>query len=115
MNVRTPSLKPRRMLCDPVAGATRSMISMDLDKLRMEIKQLIISELDLRGKTPEDIGDDQVLFGGGLALDSLDALQLAMAIEERFGVKIPEGEQAKAIFASVSALATHVAVAASEQ
>ncbi len=78
------------------------------DDLGLRIKKVIISELDLRGKQPEDIEDDAPLFGEGLGLDSLDALQLAMAIEEHFGVKIPEGEDAKRIFASVSALSRHV-------
>lgn len=72
------------------------------------LKDLMISELNLANKTPEDIVDDAPLFGAGLALDSLDALQLAMAIEERFGVKIPEGDGARAIFASVDALAAHI-------
>jgi acyl carrier protein len=78
-------------------------------ELKRQIKELIVGELDLRHRSPHDIGDDEPLFGQGLGLDSLDALQLAMAIEERFGVKIPEGEQARSIFASVSALASHIA------
>ena len=82
---------------------------MDLSALKSEIKQLIIKELDLRDRTEESISDDEALFGEGLGLDSLDALQLAMAIEERFGVALPEGDEAKAIFASVSAIAEHVA------
>jgi acyl carrier protein len=69
---------------------------------------LIISELDLRGRTPKDIVDDEPLFGSGLGLDSLDALQLSVAVEERFGVQLPEGEEAKEIFASVSALAKFI-------
>ncbi|MBK7586567.1 MAG: hypothetical protein IPI67_41065 [Myxococcales bacterium] len=69
----------------------------------------MVEELDLRDHTPEDIGDDAPLFGAGLGLDSLDALQLAMAIEERFGVRLPEGEAARPVFASVSALAGEVA------
>jgi acyl carrier protein len=81
---------------------------MDQDALKREIKELIIQELDIRDRTEADIVDDAPLFGEGLGLDSLDALQLAMAIEERFGVRIPEGEQAKAIFASVTAIAGHV-------
>ena len=76
--------------------------------LESEIKQLIIQELDIRDRTEEDIVDDAPLFGEGLGLDSLDALQLAMALEERFGVVIPEGDQARAIFASVKAIAEHV-------
>jgi acyl carrier protein len=79
------------------------------DDLKQQLKQLIIEELDLRDQTPATIGDDTPLFGEGLGLDSLDALQLAVAIEERFGITIPEDDRAKEIFASVSALAKHVA------
>jgi acyl carrier protein len=86
---------------------------MDPVTLKSEIKALIVSELNLQGKTPESIEDDAPLFGAGLGLDSLDALQLAMSLEERFGVRIPEGDEARAIFASVSAIAQHVASAAS--
>ncbi len=77
--------------------------------LRREIKELIVSELNLEGRDPETIQDDAPLFGEGLGLDSLDALQLAMSVEERFGVRIPEGDAARPIFKSVAALAEHVA------
>ena len=85
---------------------------MDVSRLKSEIKSLIVSELNLLGRDPAGIDDDAPLFGqgrGGLELDSLDALQLAISIEERFGVRIPEGDEARPIFASVSALAAHVA------
>jgi acyl carrier protein len=82
---------------------------MDPTTLKTEIKQLIVQELDLRDRTSGDIADDAPLFGEGLGLDSLDALQLAMAIEDHFGVQIPEGEPAKQIFASVDALADYIA------
>ena len=85
---------------------------MEHEALKLELKSLIIRELDLRDVTEADVGDDEPLFGEGLGLDSLDALQLAMAIEERFGVTIPEGDEARGIFASVSALALHVGKAA---
>jgi acyl carrier protein len=77
--------------------------------LRQEIKRLIVTELNLKGRDPDTIEDEAPLFGGGLGLDSLDALQLAISIEERFGVRIPEGDEARAIFASVRAVADHVA------
>jgi acyl carrier protein len=84
-------------------------------ELRSELKRLIVTELNLKGRDPASIGDDQVLFGSdnpaGLGLDSLDALQLAMVVEERFGVRIPEGEEARSIFRSVGSLAEHVAQA----
>ena len=82
---------------------------MDSAKLKSEIKSLIVTELNLAGKDPASIDDDAPLFGDGLGLDSLDALQLAISIEEKFGVRIPEGDAARPIFRSVSALAAHVA------
>jgi acyl carrier protein len=81
---------------------------MDRDMLKGDLKRLLIEELDLRSHTEASIDDDAPLFGEGLGLDSLDALQLAVAIEERFAVTIPEDERAKAIFASVSAIADHI-------
>ena len=92
---------------------------MDVERLRTDIKALIVSELNLEGRDPASIDDDAPLFGAagadggglGLGLDSLDALQLAMSIEERFGIRIPEGDEARPIFRSVSSLAAHVASA----
>ncbi len=81
---------------------------MDAHRLREQIKALIVKELNLEGRDPASIEDDAPLFGEGLGLDSLDAPQLAMSIEESFGVRIPEGEAAKPIFRSVSSLAEHV-------
>ncbi len=77
--------------------------------LRTELKALIVRELNLEGRDPSSIVDDAPLFGDGLGLDSLDALQLAMAIEERYGVRIPEGADGRVAFASVNALADWVA------
>ncbi len=84
---------------------------MDLVSLRAELKRLIVSDLNLKGRDPDTIEDDAQLFGGGLGLDSLDALQLAMSIEEKLGVRIPEGEEAREIFRSVRTIADHVAKA----
>ncbi|HEY3237522.1 MAG TPA: phosphopantetheine-binding protein [Polyangiaceae bacterium] len=81
---------------------------MSIETLKQQIKKLLIEELDLRNTSAADIVDDAPLFGGGLGLDSLDALQLVMAIEQRFGVTVPEGEPAKAILASVAAIAHHI-------
>jgi acyl carrier protein len=81
---------------------------MDPAEVRRELKELMVAELNLEGKEPSDIDDKAPLFGTGLGLDSLDALQLAMSIEERFGVRIPEGEEARPIFASVDAIVEHI-------
>jgi acyl carrier protein len=79
--------------------------------LKSEIKALLVEALDLRSKQPSDIADDLPLFGDGLKLDSLDALQLAVALEERFGVEVPEGDEGRRVFASVNAIAAFVAQA----
>jgi acyl carrier protein len=89
--------------------AKRVARSMSSAQLRAELKRIIVAELNLKGRDPESIDDDAPLFGSGLGLDSLDALQLAMAVEEQFGVRIPEGDQARQIFRSVRTIADHVA------
>lgn len=77
--------------------------------LTSELKTLLVAELNLVGKDPNAIMDDAPLFGdGGLGLDSLDALQIAMMIEEHYGVRVPEGEEARPIFHSVSTLADFI-------
>jgi acyl carrier protein len=82
---------------------------MDKAALVSEIKELIIRELNLEGKTPAEVDEGAPLFGAGLGLDSLDALQLAMAIEEKYQVKLPEGDEVRPIFGSVLSLADFVA------
>lgn len=83
-------------------------MSDDATALKSQIKRALIEELDLRGKGEADIDEAAPLFGEGLGLDSLDALQLAMAIEERFGVVVPEGEGSRSVFASVNAIAEFI-------
>jgi len=98
----------RRLTSHAQAAVLNGTPDMD-SSLRSAIKRLIVEELNLKGRDPEMIEDDAALFGGGLGLDSLDALQLAMAIEEKLGVAIPEGDEARAVFKSVRAIADHVA------
>ena len=81
---------------------------MNSREVRQQLKEMMVSELNLEGKSPSDIDDSAPLFGEGLGLDSLDALQLAMSVEEHFGVRIPEGDEARSIFASVNALVDHI-------
>ncbi len=81
----------------------------DKEKLEYEIKELIISALALEDIGPSDIESEAVLFVEGLGLDSIDALELAMALEERYGVKIGEDpELNQEILASVRNLAGFV-------
>lgn len=73
-----------------------------------DIKRLLIETLDLRGRSEADILDDEPLFGGRFGLDSLDALELAVALENRYGVLVPEGEEGRRIFESVASIARYV-------
>lgn len=77
-----------------------------MQKIRESLKVLICEALHLEDVKPEDIADDEALFGEGLGLDSVDALELAMEIENRFGVRISRDSDDTRAFASVAALAT---------
>jgi len=82
----------------------------DPEKLEHEIKELIVEALALEDIGPSEIDPEAMLFVEGLGLDSIDALELAMALEERYGVKIGEDpDQNQEIFASVRRLASFVA------
>jgi acyl carrier protein len=72
--------------------------------LHDKVKQLLIERLKLEGVTAADIDDAAPLFGEGLGLDSIDALELVIGIEKVFGVRIQDEEVGAAAFASVNAL-----------
>ena len=77
--------------------------------LEAELKRLIVEALVLEDIAPEEIESEAPLFVEGLGLDSIDALELAMALEERFGVKIEDDpDENRRIFASVRSLAEFV-------
>ena len=77
--------------------------------LKQEVKQVIISSLELEDIQAADIADDSPLFGAGLGLDSIDALELGVALKKHFGVKFSaENEENKKHFASVNALAQYI-------
>ncbi|AGA88166.1 MAG: acyl carrier protein [Gammaproteobacteria bacterium HGW-Gammaproteobacteria-9] len=80
-----------------------------MSQLKLEIKQLIIDALGLEDLGPDDIVADQPLFGEGLGLDSVDALELGLAIQKRFGIKIDaDAKDTRKHFASVDSLAAFV-------
>jgi len=82
---------------------------MDRQELKLKLKELLISGLRLQDLEPAGIADDQPIFVEGLGLDSIDALELVVLIEEQFGIAIPDEDLGKRAFASINALADFVA------
>ncbi len=80
-----------------------------IEEMISELKVKIIETLGLIDVKPEDIKDDEQLVGGDLGIDSIDVLELVMMIEKDYGVKIENKELGVKVFASVRALATHIA------
>lgn len=78
------------------------------DALTHRLKQLIVDTLHLEGVTPAAIPDNEPLIGGGLSLDSIDALELVVRLEKEFGVKIATSEESKQALASVASLVSFV-------
>ena len=79
---------------------------MNIKVLEIELKQLIIDALELEDITTDDIVSSEPLFNDGLCLDSIDALELGVALQKRYGIKLnAEAEETRQHFASVSNLA----------
>lgn len=79
------------------------------EELLERVKQMIIDSLRIEGMSPEEIESDAPLFGDGLGLDSIDALQLVVAMEKDFGVVVPDAATGSKVFASVRSMAEYIA------
>jgi acyl carrier protein len=86
----------------------QSQQSKSLEDIRKELKELLVVNLALDDITPEEIEDDGILFGEGLGLDSLDAVEIVVLIQRNYGLEIIDEEQAREIFQSVSTLSQWV-------
>ena len=69
-----------------------------------QLKQILVSDLNLEDMTPEQIPDDSPLFGQGLGLDSLDAVELVVIVQRHFGVEIKDMQEARSAFQTFSAV-----------
>lgn len=76
--------------------------------LEENLKKIIIEGLKLEDVKPEDVTDDSGLFGEGLGLDSLDAVELVVLIKKNFSVEIKDMEEARAAFKSIKTLADYI-------
>ena len=81
---------------------------MNRDELKLQLKGLLFDGLKLEDVRPGDIRDEEPIFVEGLGLDSIDALELVVLVEERFGVSIPDEDIGKQAFASINALADFI-------
>ena len=79
-----------------------------MEDLIAKLKGEIITQLNLEDKTPDDIQADAPLFGDGLGLDSIDALELIVLLEKNYGLKLDKPEDGKTVFYSVRSMAEFI-------
>ncbi|MBX2921384.1 MAG: acyl carrier protein [Chitinophagaceae bacterium] len=79
-----------------------------MEKLMADLKRQIIEQLNLKDVKPEDIGDDQPLFVEGLGLDSIDALELIVLLQQEYKIKLANAEEGQSVFRSVRTMAQYI-------
>ncbi|MGL4581341.1 MAG: phosphopantetheine-binding protein [Flavobacterium sp.] len=80
-----------------------------MEDLKIELKTKIIDVLNLEDITVEDILDNDALFGDGLGLDSIDALELIVLMDKDYGIKLSDPKEGRNIFQSIETMATYIA------
>ena len=79
-----------------------------MENLKEELKSKIIEVLNLEDVKPEDINDSAELFGSGLGLDSIDALELIVLLDKEYGIKLADPKKGKEIFESINTMAAYI-------
>jgi len=79
-----------------------------MEDLKQELKEYIIEQINLEDITPEDIDDNEALFGEGLGLDSIDVLELIVMLDKNYGIKLTDPEKGRAIFESIEVMAKYI-------
>ena len=79
-----------------------------MDKLMSDLKVQIVAQLNLQDIKPEDIGDDQPLFVDGLGLDSIDALELIVLLQQNYKIKLSNADEGPKVFRSVRSMAEYI-------
>jgi acyl carrier protein len=79
-----------------------------MEALKQELKEKIIAVLNLEDINPSDINDADALFGDGLGLDSIDALELIVLLDKDYGIKLTDPKEGKNIFQSINTMAAYI-------
>jgi len=79
-----------------------------MDKLMSDLKKQIVAQLNLQDVNPEEIGDDQALFVEGLGLDSIDALELIVLLQQHYDIKLSNAEDGPKVFRTVRTMAEYI-------
>ncbi|MGI6222409.1 MAG: phosphopantetheine-binding protein [Prevotella sp.] len=79
-----------------------------MENLKKQLKEQIIQALNLEEMTPDEIEDDEPLFGDGLGLDSIDALELIVLLEKQYGIRLQSAADGKEVFKSINVMADYV-------
>lgn len=79
-----------------------------MSNLKLELKEKIIEQLNLEDIAIEEIADTDPLFGEGLGLDSIDALELIVMLDKDYGIKLADPKQGKSIFESIDSMAAYI-------
>lgn len=79
-----------------------------MEELKTILKQQIIESLNLEGMKPEDIKDNDPLFGEGLGLDSIDSLEMMVLLERNYGIKIEDAREGRKVLTSVQSMADYI-------
>ncbi len=80
-----------------------------MDKIKLQLKEQIIEQLNLENISVSDIADDMPLFGEGLGLDSIDALELIVLMENHYHIKLLNPDEGKSVFQSINTMADYIA------
>jgi len=80
-----------------------------MSELKQELKEKIIEQLNLEDVSVDDIADDDSLFGDGLGLDSIDALELIVMLDKDYGIKLSDPKEGRKIFESIEVMASYIA------
>jgi acyl carrier protein len=79
-----------------------------MQDLKLKLKELLVENLNLNDIRPEDIADDQPIFGEGLGLDSIDALEIIVLLQQHFGIRLTKADNGPQVLATVNSIAEYI-------